>query len=238
MSDPRTTAYTSPRQEVADLVPVRARSILELGCSTGATARVLAQRQPLRLVGVDNDPAFTEEARGVFDQVLEADLNDPSWADSVDGPFDCIIAADVLEHLVDPWTTVRAAVALLDEDGCVILSIPNVRHLHNVVGLLLGKWPYRDRGLHDSTHLRFFTLREIEALCAAAGLRPESVHRKPRLLDHTSRWDRLARWAARTPMREFFTFQYIVRATRAPESNEPAPESVPGWVIEARTADG
>lgn len=211
------------------MVPEGSRSILELGCSTGATARLLRDRGAVRLVGVDHDPAFLKEAETVFDQVVTVDLNAGTWAEPLQGPFDCVIAADVLEHLVDPWGTLLQAVELLDPDGCVVLSIPNVRHIQTILGLMRGRWPYRSRGVHDSTHLRFFTLREIEGLCTAAGLRMDAIHRKPRFLDRPSGWDRVAQWAVRTPFRELFTFQYVVRAVRSGDGEEPEPEHVPPW---------
>jgi hypothetical protein len=38
-----------------------------------------------------------------------------------------LIAADVLEHLVDPWTTLQQAVTWLVDGATVVISLPNVR---------------------------------------------------------------------------------------------------------------
>lgn len=226
----RNRSYTSPRQDVAALIPQEARRILELGCSTGATAALIKERQPAEVVGIERDISYTGAASVVLDQLLIMDLNEPGWADNVTGVFDCIVAADVLEHLKDPWAVLTQAVERMTADGCVVLSLPNVRHIATIAGLVAGRWPYRDRGTHDATHLRFFGIREIDGLCAAAGLEVETVVRNHRFLDRSSRLDVIASAAARTRLREFFAYQYLVRGRRGRAGRRPAPESVPPWV--------
>ncbi len=57
------------------------------------------------------------------------------------------------------------------DGGTVIASIPNIR-FHNAVRplLLKGKWTYEERGVLDSTHLRFFTRETAVAMVRGAGL--------------------------------------------------------------------
>ena len=203
--------------------------VLELGCSTGATGALLKEQPGVEVVGVEFDPGYAAKAARVLDQVVVHDLNDPAWLEDVDGSFDCIVAADVLEHLVDPWTVLRRAVDRLTRDGHVVLSIPNVRHVHSLLGLAFGRWPYRERGTHDSTHLRFFTLREIRGLCAAAGLVVADVTRSYRFFDRPSPVDRFARLAGISPFRELLTYQYLVRAVRAHGALPSLGERVPPW---------
>ena len=85
------------------------------------------------------------------------------------GRFGAIVCGDILEHLREPERLLRIARTWLAADGCLIASIPNVRH-HSVVGSLLGgNWTYESAGLLDRTHLRFFTRREIEKLFFRSG---------------------------------------------------------------------
>jgi hypothetical protein len=85
----------------------------------------------------------------------------------------------VLEHLHDPWLALRTIRGLTR--GHVILSLPNVAHFSTLWSLFAGKrWPYRDRGIHDRTHLRFFAARNLPELFADAGfteMRREQHHR-------------------------------------------------------------
>ena len=71
--------------------------------------------------------------------------------------FDYIIFADVLEHLQDPTTVLKDCQGLLNHHGEIIISIPNVAHFSNRLGLLFGIWNYGARGILDKTHLRFYT---------------------------------------------------------------------------------
>lgn len=224
------TAYTSARQDVAAFVPPNATRLLELGCSTGATAAYLKDRQAVEIVGIERNAMYADSASGVLDRLLILDLDQPGWTEHLEGDFDCLIAADVLEHLVDPWAVLTAAVRYLRPDARVILSLPNIRHIQSLIGLARGRWPYRERGIHDATHLRFFTLREIGGLCAAAGLSVETVAPNYRFLDRPSRLDTIARAAGATPLKEFFAYQYVLAARVAPGCGRPRRETVPPWV--------
>ena len=50
------------------------------------------------------------------------------------------------------------------------MSIPNVQFYGVVHELIEGNWTYQKEGILDETHLRFFTLKEIEKLVENAGL--------------------------------------------------------------------
>ena len=51
----------------------------------------------------------------------------------------------------------------------MLLSVPNVGYLGLLVDLLRGNFRYRDEGLLDRTHLRFFTLDSLRELLEQAG---------------------------------------------------------------------
>jgi methionine biosynthesis protein MetW len=208
--DERSRAYESPRAEIAALVPAGARRVLDLGCATGALATLLKERGPVEVVGVERDREYAAAARERCDRVIEGDV------EAVDtqqlGRFDCLVAADVLEHLVDPWAALERYVALL-EPGCrAVLSLPNVAHWTTYAHLARGSWPRDPQGIHDATHLRWFTLRDAIALAEGAGLRVEHVTRRPWLLWRGTRLDRRAGPLARLSP---FTFQHVLAARRA-----------------------
>lgn len=84
--------------------------------------------------------------------------------------FDTIVFNDVLEHLVDPWQVLRDTVDRLSPDGLVLASIPNIRHYSVLRPLLVqGQFTYREMGILDRTHLRFFTLASACDLFTQAG---------------------------------------------------------------------
>ena len=184
--------------------------MLDLGCSTGWLAAALKERGPVEVVGIEREPAYaSDRARSA----ATASWSATSRTSPRDlGRFDCLVAADVLEHLVDPWTALDGYVALL-EPGCrAVISLPNAAHWTTYAALARGSWPRRPEGIHDATHLRWFTLRDAVELCEGAGLRVEHVERRPWLLWRGTRLDRHAGPLARLSP---FTFQHVLAARRA-----------------------
>jgi 2-polyprenyl-3-methyl-5-hydroxy-6-metoxy-1,4-benzoquinol methylase len=206
----RAAAYESVRPEIVGLVPDLVRRVLDLGCSTGWLAQALKERGPVEVVGIERDPEYAAEARTRCDQVVEGD------AEAVEtralGRFDCLVAADVLEHLVDPWSALERYAAQLDPGCRAIVSLPNVAHWTTYAQLARGRWPRRPEGVHDATHLRWFTRRDAIGLLEGAGLRVEHVEHRPWVLHRGTRLDRHAGPLARLAP---FTFQHVLVARRA-----------------------
>jgi 2-polyprenyl-3-methyl-5-hydroxy-6-metoxy-1,4-benzoquinol methylase len=144
------------------------KEVLELGCSTGFLSQHLVTNG-CKVTGVEVDAEAAEAARSVCDRVENIDINDPSWINRVGGPFDVILFGDVLEHLLDPLTTLRLSQQLLRDGGEVIISLPNIAHWSIRAKLLLGNFDYQEYGILDVTHLRFFTLKSALALIDEAG---------------------------------------------------------------------
>jgi 2-polyprenyl-3-methyl-5-hydroxy-6-metoxy-1,4-benzoquinol methylase len=205
----RADAYESVRPEIVALVPPGARRVLDLGCSTGWLAAALKARGPVDVTGIEREPAYAAEARERCDRVFVRDVEDvPEDL----GRFDCLVAADILEHLVDPWTALARYARHLDPGCRAIVSLPNAAHWTTFAALARGSWPRAAEGIHDATHLRWFTLRDAVALCERAGLRVEHVEKRPWVLWRGTRLDRHAGPLARLSP---FTFQHVLAARRA-----------------------
>lgn len=209
-------SYVGSRDDILALVPDDARTVLDVGCSAGALGEAIKRRQATQVWGVELDPAMARVAAGKLDRVIVTDVEGLDLAEHAGGTtFDCICFADLLEHLRDPWGLLERSVKHLSPAGTVVASIPNIRHYSTLAALLFrGYWPYRDRGIHDRTHLRFFTLRNIRELFAGAGLQIVDLRRKYRLREAPGRINRVAHWFALPGIRGLLTFQYLVRARR------------------------
>ena len=205
-------AYDSPRPEVTDLVPMRARRVLDVGCSTGAVTAPLRDRGA-QVVGLEADPALAARARTALDDVVESDVEAMAAAGTPvpGGPFDCVVLADVLEHLRDPWAVVRwVDDALLADGGSIVVSVPNVAHVQTLGALARRRWRHDDVGIFDRTHLRFFARRNLPELVAGTRLSIVETRRNQFVaLDHTSRWNRLAPYLG-----DWGTLQFLFRAER------------------------
>jgi trans-aconitate methyltransferase len=182
--------------------------VLDLGCATGTTGAALKQRQQAHVTGIEIEPEYAREARRHLDEVFEADAQHPP--PQLEGPFDALIAADVLEHLPDPWATLRAYSRLLIPGATAVVSLPNVAHWSTYAYLARGRWPRKPEGIFDATHLRWFTRKDAQDLLTQAGLQPHTVVRRRWLLHRGSRFDRLA------PPLTLFTFQHVIAAIYAP----------------------
>jgi SAM-dependent methyltransferase len=216
----RRGAYGGDRPEVRALVPGDARRVLDLGCAAGAVGAALKRERHVEIVGVESDPALAARARAALDRVVEADIEELLARDELDlGRFDCVVAADSLEHLRDPWAALARATDLLEPDGVAVVSLPNVRFFETFWQLgVRGRWPRREEGVFDRSHLRWFTLRDARELLEGAGLEVTDVRPLVRIRPKGSRFDRWFRWLARTPLRELFAFQYVLRGRKSGRS--------------------
>jgi SAM-dependent methyltransferase len=137
------------------------------------------------------------------------------------GAFDCIIMADVIEHLLDPWLCLSQCASMLTDDGCLVLSVPNVSHLSILLPLIAkDRWSYEDHGILDRGHLRFFTLSELKSAVSDAGLRVDAIESKQYSWDDYSKKMKLfALLLHLTPKRrrmQYLTVQWLLRCRREP----------------------
>lgn len=208
-------AYTGPRGDLARVVPASCRSFLDVGCATGELGASLKRSRPgAYVVGIELDRAMAAKAAGKLDRVVVGDAG--AVLHELDGErFDCILCGDVLEHLVDPWGVLRGLAGLLEPGGHVVASIPNVGHLDTLVSVFLRRrWPYRERGIHDASHLRWFARRNVTDLFEQAGLDVVSLHRNLRIVERPHGLNRLARFVVLPGLRDLFTFQFVVLGTK------------------------
>jgi 2-polyprenyl-3-methyl-5-hydroxy-6-metoxy-1,4-benzoquinol methylase len=155
----------------------RDKRVLEFGCAIGHVTRSLVERG-CKVVGLEVDPEMAAQAEDAADEVLVTDLNGDDFVERLRGrEFDVALFGDVLEHLQSPVDVLLRVKELLAPDGYVVVSLPNVAHVDVKLTLLRGSFEYRDMGLLDRTHLRFFTRSSIDDLLAEAGYLAVEIHR-------------------------------------------------------------
>jgi 2-polyprenyl-3-methyl-5-hydroxy-6-metoxy-1,4-benzoquinol methylase len=197
----------------------RDKRVLEIGAGPGSTARPLKVHNNCRIVALEIDPNCVPILEKFCDRVVQGDLSSPNWHDALRGEqFDAIVIADVLEHLVDPWATLRTATTLLKPDGFVVCSMPNASHAAILACFATDDVEYREHGLLDKTHLRFFGIRNLQQLFQQADLRIVDalyVVRPPEFTEFAGKWDTVPRFARRALTRGRFSqvYQTVVKAT-------------------------
>lgn len=125
---------------LAALIPPTARRVLDVGCGTGDTGRLIKDRLPGCWVGgIELDRARAAEARTRLDAVID----DPGAGLPFErGWFDAIVVADALAQLADPRPLLRDLRAYLAPRGLLVASAPaaatsvaqHVDALHRALG--------------------------------------------------------------------------------------------------------
>jgi 2-polyprenyl-3-methyl-5-hydroxy-6-metoxy-1,4-benzoquinol methylase len=216
MMDRFNSSYISPRDDIVDLIPGETKRVLDIGCSTGELGANIQRKLGAEVTGIEIDEGMADVAKDRLNHVVVKDVESICLSDHFSvGYYDCVVFADVLEHLRDGWKVLASSVDLLRDTGVVIISIPNVRHYSTIVNLLFrGVWPYRERGIHDRTHLRFFTLKSIRDMCDGAALEIVAIKRHYRIIERPHRCNRYARYVAMLLPKELLTFQYVIVAKK------------------------
>lgn len=200
--------FTTMRSDVARHVPHGSGDVLELGCGQGGLGRHLREQGIARRVfGVEIAAEPAAIAREHLDDVLVGDV-EAMELPFAEGQFDAIVAADVLEHLRDPQRVMARLHGLLAPGGVIVVALPNVRNWRVVLPLvLLGRFDYREEGILDETHLRFFTRRSMIQLCERAGFTVRHV-------EPTGQRSRALFRLPLGPLLEFIVPQYILVCTK------------------------
>ena len=147
--------------------------VLEVGCAHGRMTKYLKETLNCDVAIIEQD----EEAGNVAKQwacssfIGEQDGNIENIISRMNGQCDYIIFADVLEHLYDPQKVLLESKKLLKDDGSIWISIPNIAHNAVLIDLWNGKFIYRDVGLLDNTHIRFFTKSSLMQMIEQCALR-------------------------------------------------------------------
>ena len=145
------------------------KRVIDFGCATGYFARFLRE-EGCSVVGVEINPDAAKIAEQYCDRVIVADL-DYTGVNEIIGEekFDVATFGDILEHLKDPWQLLKSVQKLLNPEGYIVASIPNIAHGSIRLALLKGDFDYQQLGLLDNTHLRFFTRKSVRQLFEETG---------------------------------------------------------------------
>lgn len=196
----------------------RGGTLLDLGAAGGELGAAVRDRFD-QTIGFEYDADRIGQLWGRFDHVVIADLE---TVKTLPSEVSAIVLADVIEHLRDSTTLLQIVRQSLRSDGVLFLSVPNIANITVRLGLLFGIFEYRDRGILDFTHLRFFTMRTIRREVENAGFRIVAIRGSSVPLRLIVGWmpelllrpgERVLTWITRI-WRGLFAYQIILVATR------------------------
>jgi len=150
--------YQNKRSELNFLIPKNVRMVLEIGCGNGGFRDNFSNVQ---YDAIEMNECAAEIARIKLSNVVAG-----TFENSIDlfpdHMYDLVVCNDIIEHISDTENFLLKLKNKLNQSGSIIGSIPNVRHISNIVNLLLKKdWEYTESGILDKTHLRFFTEKSL-----------------------------------------------------------------------------
>jgi 2-polyprenyl-3-methyl-5-hydroxy-6-metoxy-1,4-benzoquinol methylase len=144
----------------------RGGTLLDLGAAGGELGSAVRDHFD-RTVGFEFNVDCVGTLGAHFDHVVVTDLETVRSLPTASA----IVLADVLEHLRNPAVALQHVRRALRDDGHLFVSVPNIANITVRLGLLFGVFEYRDRGILDHTHLRFYTKRTIRREVENAGFR-------------------------------------------------------------------
>jgi 2-polyprenyl-6-hydroxyphenyl methylase/3-demethylubiquinone-9 3-methyltransferase len=159
---------------IDELVPLKGKRVLDIGCGGGILADAMA-RKGAEVLGID---LATKSLRVAQLHALEAqtqgvtyrEISAEKLADEQPDTFDVVTCMEMLEHVPDPASVVRACATLVKPGGRVFFSTINRNpkaFLFAIVGAeyVLNLLP---RGTHEFA--KFIKPSELAAYARAAGL--------------------------------------------------------------------
>lgn len=137
----------------------RESKVLDIGCGIGTIGEFLKNKTNCCVYGIDIDEKAVTIAKKKIDYAQVVDIAREEIPYKLN--FDVIILADVIEHLSNPASLFPKIDKIINKSTTVIVSVPNVAYFKIRASLLFGNWNYKDSGILDRTHLRFFTYKTL-----------------------------------------------------------------------------
>jgi len=151
--------FQKTRGEMVEFLPKDYSTVLEIGCGEGNFASHL--RAGSEIWGIEPSSSSSVIASGKMHRVLVGKWEEVA-DELADNYFDLVICNDVIEHMPNHDEFFLSIRDKIKSQGYLIGSVPNVRYYKHLYELLIQKdWRYRDYGILDNTHLRFFSEKSL-----------------------------------------------------------------------------
>lgn len=164
MKNKKLTKYSHINNAVFSYVQENSE-VLDVGCWDGSLGYALIQRKHCIVDGIDNNsPALKNAKKLGYCNIYKRDLQVLKNLSIKNSKYDYIVFADVLEHLLYPEEIVQFYIKYLKKNGKIVVSLPNIGFLLYRLKLLFGKFEYKEIGVMDKTHVKFYTLATMKDL--------------------------------------------------------------------------
>lgn len=159
-------------QAMACVEHARGTSLLDMPCGDGSLTALMAHRFS-RVVGLDASSKHLALAREALPDVeLHEGLIEEFESEE---RFDTVTMVNVLEHVIDPVLVLRKAASFLQDDGVLIVHVPNARAINRRLAVLMGTLTECEElspfDINVVGHRRSYSLDTLCADVASAGLK-------------------------------------------------------------------
>lgn len=144
------------------------KKVLDVGCAEGNLAEVMFSNE-CEVVGIEIDEESAQNAQKFCKEIIIGDVETIQLPTKYRDYFDYILFADILEHLRDPSMVLKRFKEYLKDDGCIIVSLPNISNWRMRLKFLSGKFEYQNTGVLDIGHIRFFNEKSAKNMISDAG---------------------------------------------------------------------
>lgn len=165
--------------------PAQGRRLLDVGAYTGVFVEI-AQKNGWDAWGIEPSTWAVGQARDQGLNMIHGTLDEDS-ALVGEQPFSVVTMWDVIEHVVDPLASVKAAWQVLEPGGLLVL---HTMDLGSLFAKIMGKrWPW-----FMEMHLVYFTRKTMRLMLEQAGFEVAWMGAQGRFLHAGYLANRLAAW--------------------------------------------
>ena len=187
-------------------------NILDVGCASGLFLKIAGERGHIT-TGILPNPVMAKIALGKGFDVVNGYFPDAIQPTS---KFDVIIFNDVFEHIPDLNEILNSCNIFLNDDGMLIISLPNsggiffrLAKLLAMVGVL-GPWNRLWQVMFYTPHLHYFCRGSLDSLLKKHDFENKSEYIEIEAVSLHGLWDRLAIDSSRHLLSRIFMYIGIV----------------------------
>lgn len=163
-------------RHIMSVIPPAPAEVLDVGCGDGGLATVLQEKGYI-VDGADISPQAIAHAQSFLRKGYLVDLSASVWDEGLmKQRYDVIVATEVLEHTFSPDEVLARLKELLNDDGAILITVPNFLFWKIRLRVLFGNFRYEQEGLLDYGHIRFFTYAYAKEIFSKTGLSVTKEH--------------------------------------------------------------
>lgn len=156
---------------VSCLEHARGNSLLDLACGDGMLTAMFKDRF-MRIVGVDASGVHLAKAKK---NLPEAEFYECLIEDfQTEEKFESVFMLDILEHVVNPINVLKKAASFLEENGVLVVHVPNAHAVNRQIAVLMGTLESCEElspfDLNIAGHRRSYCMKTLNEEISNAGL--------------------------------------------------------------------